>query len=421
MFSKDERMKLTWKKTILILSCITALCALLIFIGSLYFTDYLKYHVFRDISNYTGYVRDYLRYDKMKLLATESKDQSYFNVRMVENTDGSFMIFSLLNDYKTLKWRTSIIKTDKDFKQLWEKIVPRYTGLSPMELTIDEENYRLISPDFSDSIPKVIIRTFNNVGDLLTEKELKSDIVGDDFNALQFVISGNIAYIFCQKSEPHSQVVSEVDIRSGKLIRQSSLPLYTKDMTISQAKYDSKNHSVYFAGTETNFNNSPDKNNRVMVWKYDASGKFAQIINQVFPDKTSIGLCIDDIPYLITSAEKLSKENNHPIDVYAISDNKLNKLWTYQSVGKSQNRDIPCLKVSNNWYIGDMYKKGTELFPAITKFDSQGNFLSQTKPMPIKNGWMFQLFQAKDGRIIYSGTYQGFMYPGGRPFVSVVK
>ena len=415
-------MQYTWKKTALIVAGEVLLAALLLCIGLLFFSRTFQGYFAWNENNYFAYGWKSLHYDKMRLLETDRKYDMYINLKMVENPDGSFMVFSHQCHLDSIAYHISLIKLDKNLHQLWEKLVPGYVEPFPVDAGFTGEKYCLITPDYRGDSEKVFIRTFNPDGSLDKVRELQGDYTGDRCSFQQFILVGKSAFILSQRTKPQNLVLAEVDIASGKLIRESTLPLTEKDLIVSQVKYDSQSKAIYFAGTDRSCVDGREENRgkRVLVWKYDSSGQLAQIIEQKFPDKVSVALCIDDMPYLVVASIKTSANDTHSLRVYAIKDNKLAKLWVYEVEGASQNR-MQCIKTGKFWYVSDSYKRGKESYSAIIKFDNAGKYVARTKLIASRYYWFYQLVQTREGRILFTGTINDLLSPGGRPFVSVVK
>jgi len=413
-------MKLTWKKTLLALGAEVILCAIIIILGSLYVTQYFKYQVFNPAKDVIQYVKDYYRYDKQKMLAANKKDALYISIKMLETPDGGVILFSACMEINNKNNSTSVIKLDKNLRQLWEKQIPGYTQPIWSDAGFDGENYHLISTDWADAAQNVRIMSISPEGEMLANRKVEGDFVGKGYNVWQLLTAGQSAYIFSQGYKVKQQCLTEVDVNTGKIIRARTLPLYKAELMVKQAKFDYRNKVAYFAETEMNYRSPKNKGSNVQVWKYDDSGKFARIINQEFPQKVAVGLCMEDMPYLVTSTANDSGEKGNATTVYAIKDDKLELVWSYAGGEKSLNK-MQCLKVGNVWYIGDMHGKESRPGPAVTKFDQTGNLITQTTLRPSTWAWFIQLLEAKDGRVLVSGTgtYAFRRYP--RPYVSVVK
>jgi hypothetical protein len=389
-----------------------------------------------DISPLIIYFRNTFLYDPMKILGRTSPKGEYVNLRMVENPDGTFRVFSYKRDYKTDKKYLSMIALDSKLKQISEKLIPVYIdSWQSAAVSFDGVLYRLISHKFNDDSQKIKITTLTKEGKLVSDLEAKRayevDFNKNGYNIIQYLVDGDKVYIFYDDARAKRQLLTEVDIKSGEFIREFVIPSETNEIRVSQGVIDPRDKSIYFACT--------DSSNNVSVWKFAQAGQFAQIISQKMEENLRVALCMDDKPYLVTSAYKKGGINATVLTAYAINGNKLDKLWSYQAEGKAMG-ESNCLKTQDYWYVSNLYLnrkqsksqslyndnpekdpklKWEDYFSAVMKFDFAGKLVSQSKYPTLTYPNLFQLLKTKDGRILYTGSV--ILYKRIQPFVGVVK
>lgn len=425
-------MKLTPKKTFLLLSAEILMAALILcfWLSARISHDWYPLNNIRKPLNI--FLQNTFVYDAIKIPKIKSAKGMYINLGIIENEDGTFKIFTNKLDYSKHETHLSVLSLDSNLKLISEIELPvQLDFLHTTFVSYDNEQFRLISPYFEKAFHKLKISTLSQDAKLISEKEAERAYPVDSykvkFNQIQYQVWGETAYIFYDDVPSQRKLLTEIDLNSGAPKREFAIASDSEECVVSEGIIDPKDKSIYFACL--------DVNNILSIWKYEPAGTYSNIIRQELDERHEIALYMDDKPYLLTS----KMDNATELTAYSINANGLDKLWSYSTSAKAIGK-VNCQKTGDKWYVSTVFQKDKvantsrsgsndhhkgamykyqEYYSAVLIFDHEGKYLSQSKYPGLAYPARYHLTKTKDGRILYTGSLD--KYHSTQAFVAVIR